>query len=228
MSAHRFTIFWLSFCEGNPKKSFCLLHRNHLITVKTNSKILPVTLFRELFWLSESRLWSLKNCSWGRPSMYTGENLPMRAKESKNRNSVQLSQQFFRISKRFQSKQKLYTVLIFLLNIEQGRIFKIPFAHVQKVLIGLLKKYLFGDHPFKWSFFHSPVRYVIDQYLPGNNLWNRYRSLGVEIVYYHQENLPNLVFLLSSADKYGLRINYAKQGVTKSCRLSWPTISALV
>jgi hypothetical protein len=60
MIAHGFHNFQLSFCEGNPKWSFCLLLWNHLLIVK----FLPVTLFRELFLAffntSETRLWIWK------------------------------------------------------------------------------------------------------------------------------------------------------------------------
>jgi len=39
-----FTTFWSSFCEENPKRSFCLLTWNLLVIVK----LYPVALFREL------------------------------------------------------------------------------------------------------------------------------------------------------------------------------------
>jgi hypothetical protein len=43
MSANGFRNFWLSFCEGNPKKGSACCYKNYLFP----GKIIPVTLFKE-------------------------------------------------------------------------------------------------------------------------------------------------------------------------------------
>ncbi len=101
MSTYGFHNFQLSFCEGNPKWSFCLLLWNHLLIVK----FLPVTFFRELvpaFWEPPVPLKVVpkpasdyENGSKRRLWMYTRKNWPMRAQESLIRNLMRLLELFF-------------------------------------------------------------------------------------------------------------------------------------
>jgi hypothetical protein len=65
--------------------------------------------------------------------MYTGKNLPMRAKESRKKKFDAAYGTNFRISKRFQRTNQKRHINFYL---ELGRLkFEKPLAHVQKVLI---------------------------------------------------------------------------------------------
>ncbi len=103
MIADGFHYFWLSFCENSLKYSFCLLLGNHLLAVKT----LPVILFGSLvpaFRLPPATLKVVPKASYDSDTVpksgsectlqYTEVNRLIRAKESRNRNLMGLSEQF--------------------------------------------------------------------------------------------------------------------------------------
>jgi hypothetical protein len=109
----------LSFYEENPKQSFCL----PLIV-----KILPIALFRKFVpafrkppvtkKIVPKAACDTENCSESRPCIYAGENRPIRAKESRNRNLMRLSEFILESESVFEEAGRNFNYF----SLEQGKL----------------------------------------------------------------------------------------------------------